>query len=87
VGLNRPLRAREPIAPLTIPLSLTAANFGKVPRLYIETLNDRGISTSLQRRMYSFLPRKKVLSMSTGHSPFLSTPRELTANLLSLART
>ena len=82
----RSLLTREPNAPLATPLSLTKANFGRVPRVYIETLKDRGVSIQLQRRMCGTLPCERVLSMDTSHSPFFSAPKELASHLLSLAR-
>ena len=85
VELARSLLTREPNAPLATPLSLTEEKFGRVPRVYIETLNDKGVSNSLQRSMCKFLPCEKVLSMRTSHSPFLSAPKELTSHLLSVA--
>ena len=85
VELARSLLTREPNAPLATPLALTEANHGSVPRFYIETLNEKGCSTSLQRRMRSFLPCQKVLTMNTSHSPFLSAPNDLAGHLLSLS--
>jgi len=85
VELARSLLTPEANAPLATPLSLTERNFGRVPRAYIETLNDKGISNSLQRSLYSALPCEKVLSMNTSHSPFFSAPKELADHLLSLA--
>ena len=56
-----------------------------MPRVYIETLNDKGISKYLQRSLYAALPCQEVLSMRTSHSPFLSAPKELASHLLSVA--
>jgi pimeloyl-ACP methyl ester carboxylesterase len=86
VELARSLLTREPNAPLATKLALTQANYGSVPRCYIETLKDKGCSIALQRSMRSLLPCQKVTSMNTSHSPFLSAPNELAGNLLSLAR-
>jgi len=83
--LARSLLTREPNAPLTTPLVLTEAKFGRVPRVYIETLNDRGNSIALQRRMCEILPCE-VISMRTSNSPFLSAPGELASHLLAIAK-
>ncbi len=54
------------------------------PRVYIETLADRGLSPAVQKRMYTRLPCQKVISLNTSHSPFLSAPQELMQHLLNL---
>lgn len=74
----------EPLAPLVTPVLTTEKNFGRVPRVYIETLRDRGVSPALQRRMRSAL-RCRVVSLDTGHMPMLSAPRRLAELLASLA--
>ena len=75
----------EPNTPIVTPLSLPNANFGRVPRAYIECLYDHGVTPSLQLKMRTALPCHPVIAMKCGHSPFLSKPDELVANLLSLA--
>ena len=54
--------------------------------MYIETLQDRAISPSLQKEMYDRLPCRKVISMDTSRSPFFSASEELAEHLESLAR-
>lgn len=71
------------IVPQVTPVSLTAENFGRVPRTYITALNDRVISPSLQKQMFTALPCDRVLEIETGHSPFAAAPEQLTAMLLS----
>lgn len=74
----------EPLAPLVTPVLTTEKNFGRVPRVYVETLRDRGVSPDLQRRMRSALPCR-VVSIDTGHMPMLAEPQQLTNLLASLA--
>lgn len=74
----------QAVAPLATPVSLTEDNFGRMPRVYIETLQDRAISPWLQREMYERLPCQKVISMDTSHGPFYSAPEELADHLTSL---
>ncbi|CAA9377153.1 MAG: hypothetical protein AVDCRST_MAG93-8910 [uncultured Chloroflexia bacterium] len=74
----------QAVAPLATPVDVTEGNFGRVPRVYIETLKDRTISPSLQKGMYGRLPCQKVISMDTGHFPFYSAPEELAGHLSSL---
>ena len=73
--------ATEPVGAV---LSLTGENYGRVPRYYIECLQDRAISIETQRAMISGQPVERVISMDSGHSPFLSRPEELAKHLLSL---
>jgi pimeloyl-ACP methyl ester carboxylesterase len=74
----------EPLAPLTQPVKVTDAHFGRVPRVYIETTKDLAVGPALQKRMYTATPVEQVLTMDTGHSPFLSQPDTLARHLLSL---
>ncbi len=76
----------QALAPLATPVVLTEDNFDRVPRAYIETLQDRAISPWFQKEMYERLPCQKVISMNTSHSPFFSAPEELAEHLEDLAR-
>jgi pimeloyl-ACP methyl ester carboxylesterase len=84
VALATCLLAPEPLAPCATPLDLSERNFGRVPRVYIETLCDNAVTLSAQRRMVAALPCTEVISMDTGHSPFFSAPQELVGHLTSL---
>ncbi|XGV97693.1 MAG: alpha/beta fold hydrolase [Leptolyngbya sp. BL-A-14] len=72
------------IGPQTTPVHLTAANYGRVPRTYITTLNDRVISPSLQKQMFTATSCDRVLEIETGHSPFAAKPEEFTQLLTAL---
>jgi pimeloyl-ACP methyl ester carboxylesterase len=72
-------------APLGTPIQISAAKFGKIPRFYIECLQDRAISPAVQRQMYAASPCKRVFTLDSSHSPFLSKPDELTRALLAIA--
>ena len=72
------------LAPIATPVSLSEENYGRIPRVYIETLEDRAISPWLQKEMYERVPCQKVISMDTGHWPFYSAPEELAGHLTSL---
>lgn len=74
----------EPLKPLVTPLTVTAENFGRVPRAYIECADDRTVSLEAQRRMQSGLPCKPVFTLEGDHSPFLSAPQELARILISI---
>ncbi len=71
-------------APFATPVSTTEENFGRIPRFFIECLQDRAISPAIQKKLYTNLPCEKVISMDTSHSPFFSAPEELANHLMSL---
>lgn len=74
----------ESTEPVGAALSLSAAGYGSIPRYYIECLEDRAISIGTQRAMISRQPVKRVMSMASGHSPFLSKPEELAEHLAGI---
>ncbi len=82
--LARTLLQPEPLAPLATPLKLTPERYGRVPRVYIECLQDRAVSPAMQRRMIDASPCQRVISMDCDHSPFFSAPDELVSHLLSV---
>lgn len=82
--LARSLVTPQPQSPMMTPLQTTAENFGRVPRVYIEALQDKAIPVAAQKKMYTNLPCRQVLSMDSSHSPFLSQPERLAGHLLSL---
>jgi len=75
----------EPIAPNIVPLTVTAERWGRVPRAYIECLDDRVLPIGLQRAMQDALPCDPVVTMDSDHSPFLCAPRVLAAHLANIA--
>ena len=74
----------QPSGPLIDPLQTTAENFGRVQKVYIECERDNALSISYQREMRAKIPCDRTITMSTGHSPFLSAPIELAEHLLSI---
>jgi pimeloyl-ACP methyl ester carboxylesterase len=66
-------------------LRLTPKRFGKVPRVYIECLQDNAVSLALQRDMVAKSPCREVISLATDHSPFFSAPGLLADVLTRLA--
>jgi pimeloyl-ACP methyl ester carboxylesterase len=63
---------------------LTDERYGRVPRVYIECLQDGAIFIKTQRQMIEAVGCEKVLTLDTSHSPFFSAPQELADQLLSL---
>ncbi|MBI3760814.1 MAG: alpha/beta fold hydrolase [Chloroflexi bacterium] len=84
VALATALLTPEPNAPVATPLNLSDENFGRVARVYIETLRDKGVTPTLQKKMYTATPFQTIISMETSHSPFLSAPEKLVGHLTSL---
>ena len=72
----------EPVPPITTPIRITPEHYGRVRRVYIETLQNRALGLALQRRMRAELPCEHVHSLDTGHTPFLSAPDALATCLL-----
>jgi hypothetical protein len=85
VALAAALLTPEPNAPIATPLNLSDENFGRVARVYIETLQDKGVTPILQKNMYTATPCQNVISLQTSLSPFLSTPEKLVSHLTSLS--
>jgi pimeloyl-ACP methyl ester carboxylesterase len=84
VALATVLLTPEPNGPVATPLKLSDENFGRVVRVYIETLQDKGMTPALQKKMYTAAPCQKIISMETSHSPFLSAPEKLVSHLTAL---
>ena len=78
------LLSHEPVEWGITPLQLSDANFGRVPRVYIECTEDRAVTPFIQRKMYGETSCEKVYSLPTSHSPFFSRPKELVEILLNL---
>ncbi len=55
----------------------TAGRYGRIPRLYVEALEDRSVILPVQRAMQARAPGALVVSMPTGHAPQLSAPSDL----------
>jgi pimeloyl-ACP methyl ester carboxylesterase len=64
----------EPLVPFITPVTLTAANFGSVEKIYIKTLQDHVVSPALQDRMIAAANVKTVYQLNTSHSSFLVKP-------------
>ncbi|MEI6408231.1 MAG: alpha/beta fold hydrolase [Bacteroidota bacterium] len=75
----------EPLAPFQGKVTLTQNNFGSIPKYYIETTKDVGVSTANQERMIAANGTvKKVFKLDCGHSPYFAKPNELAALLNGL---
>ncbi|KYF80462.1 alpha/beta hydrolase [Sorangium cellulosum] len=74
----------EPAKPFGEPIHVTEERWGRVPRVYIEALQDLAISPAEQKQQYTALPCERVISIDAGHAPFLTKPKEVADALRSL---
>lgn len=72
----------EPAAPFTEKITLTADNFGKVPKSYIYTTEDHAISLYLQKQMVKDAGITRTDSLKSSHSPHLSMPDKVVSLLI-----
>jgi pimeloyl-ACP methyl ester carboxylesterase len=64
------------------PIHLRAARFGRVPRVYVEALDDRSVHLPLQRQIQELTPFLAVYGLDSDHAPQLSQPDKLIDVLL-----
>lgn len=76
----------EPLAPFGNPVRLGPERYGRVPRAYVRTARDAAITPARQDAMLAAMPCEPVLTLDTGHSPFLADPDGLARLLHGLAR-
>jgi len=84
VALCSFLLSKEPNAPVGTPLQLTEECYGKVKKVYVHTTIDNTLTFEHQKMMVKRIPVDQTFELKTGHSPFLSQPKELANILLSL---
>lgn len=63
----------------------TQERFGRLPRLYVEALQDRSVVLAAQRRMQALVPGAEVVSLDTGHVPQASAPDVLAEVIAAFA--
>ena len=56
--------------------------YGRIPRLYVEALEDRSVILPVQRAMQALAPGAQIVSLRTGHAPQFSAPAELAAAII-----
>lgn len=72
---------KQPLQPLTAPVKI-GHSFVSVKKVYVECLRDQVVRIEDQRRMYAKI-ECNVATLDTDHSPFISSPRELSRILLN----
>ena len=58
-------------------IHLTVDRFGAVPTSYVRCANDRALTLAQQQRMLESIGCKRVITLPSSHSPFLSMPERL----------
>jgi len=76
----------EPLQLLSSPATITAENWGRVPRGYIECSDDATLPLDFQRRMQATLPCDPVMTLDSDHSPWLCAPQALAKAMLAMVR-
>lgn len=68
------------------PMQTSPERFGRVPRYYVECLQDKAIPIADQRELVAAMPCRRVFTLDSSHSPFLSMPDRLAVCLDEVAR-
>jgi pimeloyl-ACP methyl ester carboxylesterase len=76
----------EPLAPFAAPAALTDANFGKIEKTYIYTINDHAISYAFQQKMVKSSNVTREYALPASHTPFITMPGILAAIFLQEAK-
>jgi len=82
---DKQLIVPEPAAPLAYELKLSAKNFGKLPKYYIECTEDRAIPIAVQRAIYKDQVVKSY-SLKSSHTPNFSQPKKLAKLLVKISK-
>lgn len=77
----------QPFEPFVTPVQVTRDRFGRIPKFYVQCLDDNAVPRSVQDRMIADHDCKRVVAIDTDHSPFLSRPDELVHHILSFCST
>ena len=84
LALARSALRPQPSGPAGTPIAISEKRFGRVPRFYIECLQDKTVPPLLQKTMYGEVACQRIFSIDTDHSPFFSAPDELVAHLTAV---
>lgn len=84
VEMATSLLVPQALAPFSTAVRLSKENFGKVRKTYICCTEDKALPIEAQEMMLVATPCNQVLSITSGHSPFLSAPNQMAELLLPL---
>ena len=85
LALAQSLLVPQSPAPLGAAVHVSDANYGRVTRSYVECTQDMAVSIGAQRSMPGRTGCRKVYTLDSGHSPFLSKPAKLADILEEIA--
>ncbi len=71
----------EAAAPQGMPVKLTPANWGRVPKFYLETTQDHCVSPYLQELMISRATLVKVTKIDAGHASYITKSADVVAGI------
>lgn len=74
----------QPVRPMFGGLVQSRERWGRVPRHYIFCDQDRAIPIALQHQMAQDADISSTATISSGHSPFLSMPEQLSETILDI---
>lgn len=69
---------------LNMPVRISPAKYGRVPRHYIKCTADQALRDEFQDTMLAATPGTTVHELNASHSPFFSMPEQLARVLLSI---
>jgi len=75
----------QPLAVMTAKVAITPGRFGTVPRPYVVCGLDQVVPPARQYSMAASAGCDPVVEIPRGHSPFISAPAELAAQLVHCA--
>ncbi|HEX2918765.1 MAG TPA: alpha/beta fold hydrolase [Edaphobacter sp.] len=76
----------EPAGPQGMPVTLTAGNWGRVPKYYLETTQDQCVSPYLQEQMIGRASLVKVTKIAAGHASYITLPQDVAAGIEAAAK-
>jgi pimeloyl-ACP methyl ester carboxylesterase len=84
------MQCDEPVRPVLTPSVMTAERFGRLPRHYFRTLEDRAILIAAQDFMISAVDialgsLTHAHTLASSHAPYLSQPDAVAETLLAIA--
>jgi pimeloyl-ACP methyl ester carboxylesterase len=79
-----PLRREQAVAPSATRVQIDDELLARIPRSFVLTLDDKALTTAIQRRMIAEHPCVNVVELDCDHAPYLSATDELAAALLSV---
>jgi pimeloyl-ACP methyl ester carboxylesterase len=74
----------DPLGPLGTPITVTSERWGRVPRSYVYTSQDRCVSPASQREMVKAVGVGRTATIDASHLAMLSKPDELASIISSL---